>query len=200
MNIVTHVQMGGKLYEELCEVAELDRQAFIYGNIKPDCALKTLLPPHTMTNYLEWVLTLTDCLIEYDLPRNVLSEGLGVLCHFLSDFCCLYHAREDKFHNLIGHIIYEKRLHNHHKKKESSLFKEVFSFKPEPVRDLRQTIINFREEYFSQPHSLDLDLSYAYMLCNLICQSVIYYRFGSIICDESVYYGLPEYVNLGGVK
>lgn len=118
--------MGGMLYEGLSEVVELDRKSFIYGNIEPDCALATLLPPHMMTNYLEWVLTLTDCLIEKDLTRNVLSEGLGILCHFLSDFCCLYHAKEEKFHNLIGHVIYEKRLHNHHKKKESSFLKRFF--------------------------------------------------------------------------
>jgi len=200
LNIVTHLQMGGELYEELYGVVELDRKSFVYGNIKPDCAVKTLLPPHTMTNYFEWVLDLSEYLIEKDLPRTVLSEGLGVLCHFLSDFCCLYHAKEEKFNNLIGHIIYEKRLHNHHMKKESSFFKEVFSCKPEPVRDLRQTIIDFREEYFSQPHSLDLDLFYAYRLCNLICQSVAYYRCGGIIYDETVYYAQPGYVKLGGVK
>jgi hypothetical protein len=200
LNIVTHLQMGGMLYEGLSEVVELDRKSFIYGNIEPDCALATLLPPHMMTNYLEWVLTLTDCLIEKDLTRNVLSEGLGILCHFLSDFCCLYHAKEEKFHNLIGHVIYEKRLHNHHKKKESSFFKEVFSFKPEPVQDFRQTIINSREEYFSQPHSLGLDLFCAYRLCNLICQSVVYYRLSSIICDESVYYGQLGYIKLEGAK
>jgi hypothetical protein len=200
LNFVTHLQMAGVLYGELCRVVDLDRESFIYGNVKPDCSLKGVLLPHTLTNYFDRVLDLADRLMEEDLTKQVYSEGLGVLCHFLSDFYCLYHAKEEKFNHYMGHAVYEIRLHNFHKKKEPSFLKNIFSFKPNLAQDLRQTIIDFREEYFSRPHSLELDFFYAYRLCKLACQSVAYYRSGRIVCDQAVYHGQPAYVKVGEMR
>lgn len=197
MNFVTHIQMGSTLYEELYRVVDLDKESFVYGNVKPDCTPKTILKPHTLSNYLDEVLDLADVLMEEDLTREAFSEGLGVMCHFLSDFCCLYHAREEMFHRYLGHGIYELRLHDCHKKKNSSFLRDIFSFKVNPVQNLRQSIVSLREEYLSGSHSLELDLFCAYRLCKLACQSVAYYRFGRILCEQEIYYPQAVYVKEG---
>lgn len=197
MNFATHIEIGNALYEELCKVVDLDRESFIYGNIKPDCTPKAIIIPHTLTNYLDPVLNLANRLMEEDLTKGAFSEGLGTLCHFMSDFSCLYHANEDKFHKFVGHILYEKRLHSFHRKKESSFFKSILSIRPNLVRDLRESIINFREEYFSQPHSIELDFFYAYRLCKLACQSVAYYRTGRVLSNQVAYHEQVVYVKEG---
>lgn len=198
MNFSTHLIMGETLYGELCRVEDLDRESFIFGNVKPDCSLEFILKPHTLTNYLDQVSALADSLIEEDLTKEDYSENLGVLCHLLSDFCCLYHAKEDMFNRLLGHMIYEIRLHKLHKKMESSFLKNVFSSKTELSQNIKQTVLSSREEYFSQPHSLEMDFVYAYRLCKQVCQSVAYYRSGEFVYNQAAYYEQRAYVMAGG--
>lgn len=194
MNFVTHLMMADALYGELSEVIDLDRESFIYGNVKPDCTPIVLFKPHILSIHSEGVLALSEQLIEEDFSRDAFSLDLGILCHFLSDFFCLYHAKEEKFNRHLAHGIYEIRLCNYHKKNEPALLKNAFSFKDNPTRDLRQIIKDFRGEYFSHEHHLGLDLFYAYRLCKLACKSVAYYRSGSFVCDEELYRKQPAYV------
>lgn len=186
--------MADTLYEELSEVVDLDKESFVYGNVKPDCSPIVLIKPHVLSIHSEGVAALAERLIEDDFSREAFSVDLGVLCHFLSDFFCLYHAKEEKFSHHLHHGIYEIRLLNYHKKNMASLLKNVFSLKVEPFKDLRQTIKDFREEYFSLEPQLELDLFYAYRLCKLACTSVAHYRSRGFFCEEELYGKQPAYV------
>lgn len=194
MNYATHLLMADVIYEELSDVIDLDRKSFVYGNVKPDRNPIVLIKPHILSIHFENVLTLSERLKEEDFSREAFSEELGVLCHYLSDFFCLYHAEEERFSHHLHHGIYEIKLHNYHKKNEASLLKNAFSFKAEPLSDLGQAIKDYRKEYFSNEHRQELDLFFAYRICKLACESVAYYRSRGFILGKELYHRQPAYI------
>lgn len=191
--------MAETLYDGLCKIADLDREAFIFGNLKPDCTPKVLLRPHILTNYLDQVLELANHLMKDHMTREVFSEDMGELCHYLADFFCYYHAREEKFHHLVSHALYETRLQKYHQIQTSSFLKNILSFKVDPIENLKTSILNARAIYLSLPQSLDLDFFYAYRICKLACESIAYYQTG-IIFTQEVIQEQAAYVKLGGLR
>lgn len=199
MNFATHLQIADVLYDGLCKIAALDRESFLYGNVKPDLTAKVFLRPHILTLYLDDILQIIDSLMNEQLSNEDFSENLGEVCHYLSDFFCLYHAREEKFNHFVSHALYESRLHNYHQKRESSFLSKMLDFKVTPVRDLKMPILEYREMYFSMPHTLDLDFFCAYRVCKLVCESIAYYQVKSIP-SEQVTQRQASYPKVGGLR
>jgi len=197
LNFPTHIQMAKTLYRQLSHAIDLDADAFIYGNIKPDCTPKALLRPHTLSNHLDTVLDLVDQLVNEAWSRADFSEKLGECCHYLCDFFCFYHAKEEKFHRLVSHWVYEARLNKHHAKMTD--LQSVFSFHQNPIGDLKTYICDKQESYLSEKHQFELDIFYAYRVCKVACESIAYYATKSYVgCDP--YLAQPAFVKGGGFR
>lgn len=158
----------------------ISEKNFIYGNIKPDISSKYLLEKHYLDESLNMILekiknlcSLTlDSLKKY-FSISMLSQELGVICHFLCDFFCEPHSERWRFTHSVDtmnkHVAYEKGLNTYAKKMDFSNL------------DLGHRIHDDIEEFFhrlyriykSKSTSFEKDLSFSLHACSEIVNHII---------------------------
>ena len=70
---------------------KLNRIAFAYGNIKPDFTNKDIQNSHTLDESLNSVNKYSEKLMSENILNKEFSISLGVACHFVCDYFCIYH-------------------------------------------------------------------------------------------------------------
>ncbi len=161
MNLVTHITISKILYNNLNSIMDLDKGAFVYGNIKPDLTHKLLRNPHTLENYFLIVCNSAERLMNNKLSLQEFSFELGEICHYVCDFFCQYHLGDELFHKFREHFIYELKLHFVLLKNSSII---NISPKTSAVRQNISSIIKeLRKEYSANPAAMKKDLEYSFM-------------------------------------
>ncbi len=173
MNFLTHILISKTVYRRLSRQTEIDKGAFLYGNIKPDLTPKCLSNPHTLDNYLFIVCGKSNQLLNQDLSVNEFSEELGVLCHHICDFFCYYHSDSQLHHKLFAHFIYELRLH--FLMRTMLLERKItFSTSGKAIRkNIGFIIMEMRKEYLSRKQSPREDIRYAFLATIWSCESIL---------------------------
>lgn len=186
MNLITHIAISKILYNNLNGIMDLDKIAFVYGNIKPDLTRKLLRNPHTLENYFLIVCNSAERLMNNKLSLQEFSFELGEICHYVCDFFCQYHLGDELFHKFREHFIYELKLHFVLLKNSS-----IINISPE-ISTVKQNISSIikelRKEYSATPAAMKKDLEYAFMAARWICKSVYYFSCSS---EETSYLSLP---------
>lgn len=151
----------------------LDKRAFIYGNIKPDITCKLLRNPHTLENYFLIVCNSAEKLMNSKVSIQEFSFELGEICHYICDFFCQYHIGDEIFHKFREHFIYELKLHFELIKNSSkiNISIEIMAAK----RNIALIIMELRKQYSENPDSMSKDLEYAFMATMQICESLYYF-------------------------
>jgi len=170
VNLLTHIELSKAIYKNLEDKVVLDKNSFIYGNIKPDLTNKILKKPHTVDNYMDYVCEEAENLMEKEFSLHEFSFRLGEICHYISDFFCLYHTDLKIFNEFKNHFIYEFRLHfvlMKNIKSISSKFGEINS-----RQNIFSMINEFQNQYFEKPVNMKKDLEYAFMTTVYICENV----------------------------
>ncbi|WKY45132.1 zinc dependent phospholipase C family protein [Eubacteriaceae bacterium ES2] len=116
MMFTTHIHIGQFLHEQLTKQVidsfQVNRRAFIYGNIKPDIT-RMVFYKHQITAVFDLFCKQVD--IAKDVTRSDWhrSIALGVVSHFLCDFFCKFHAKNPyKESSKWTHFWYEWDLHH----------------------------------------------------------------------------------------
>ncbi|MBF4694265.1 zinc dependent phospholipase C family protein [Fusibacter ferrireducens] len=180
MNFMTHITMANLIFSEVKELYELNRVAFIYGNVMPDVDPRFNKTPHMFDNDLERILALSEELVTGDFSVNTYSVRLGFLCHYICDFFCLYHSEISKFIQYREHGIYEIKLHFVLKKMlRFQFFKTMGNdFTMQEEGSMRTQIMRARERYVESPKTYENDLFYAIQTsiyaCKVITDSMVY--------------------------
>jgi|GEM_PF-465686 hypothetical protein len=115
MLVPTHVSIGKKLYRLLEKErrSKVSYLAFLYGNIKPDVRKSKYAFSHYRSESAAFIESEILALTHFEGSKWDFSIRLGVLCHFLSDTCCIYHSEETYIHrSLTDHLFYEFKLHH----------------------------------------------------------------------------------------
>lgn len=175
MYFFTHLFIAKVLYQNISNEIELDRHAFLYGNIKPDLP-SSVRVHHTLENCLYKVCDYSNQLMEPELPSEDLSVQLGEICHYVSDFFCYYHLNEDLHNQNLRHLFYEIKLHLYIWWIKSRKKFEFSPLKKEPSENISSIILDMRKLYFTTPKSLKRDIEFALSASMWICESIIYYR------------------------
>ncbi len=186
MNLATHIAMSKILYSNLSSIMNLDRKAFVYGNMKPDLTHKLLRNPHTLENYFLIVCGSAEKLMYERVTLHEFSLELGEICHYVCDFFCQYHLDDELFHKFREHFIYELKLHFVLLKNSSK-----FNKKPETKavkQNISSIIKELRKEYSDSPAAMEKDLEYAFMAATCICESVYNFSYNPV---ETSYLTLP---------
>ena len=113
MLVNTHLLMSNILYKYLSNTInfKIDSVAFAYGNIKPDFTDKDIKCGHTLNESLYSVIKYSDRLKEDNISIKEFSMSLGVTCHFICDYFCLYHREDYCKKGILEHLFYESMLH-----------------------------------------------------------------------------------------
>ncbi len=175
MNFFTHIAISKILYKHFKDKIDLNKSAFMYGNIKPDLSSKLMKKPHILDNYLTFVCDNTNELISGEDSIDEFSVKLGEVCHYVCDFFCLYHMDMEIFNNLKGHFLYELKLHFILKRLSQKEKNEIEACNKEVSRDFASIITSMLSDYHSDTSMFKKDISYAISTSIWVCESVAYF-------------------------
>ena len=120
MFVNTHTLIAKSIVNNIDENKHffLNENHFIYGNIKPDLSSKYFFKKHYLKESYDMIESKVNYLCNLNLNSlskyfsvGVLSQELGVICHFLCDFFCVPHSQRWEFsHSFKKHVVYERDL------------------------------------------------------------------------------------------
>lgn len=175
MNFLSHLFISKALHHHLIKNMNLDKKAFMYGNIKPDLPSKCFGKPHILENYLATICENSNQLMNTKSSLKQYSSKLGEICHFICDFFCHYHFDKVIYKKSLHHFIYEIRLHLVLCK---ILFKQKlkqFPYVKKARKDISSIVLEMLKDYSSNPGSMKKDIYYAYSTALWVCESVLYF-------------------------
>ncbi|SHK19003.1 Zinc dependent phospholipase C [Anaerobranca californiensis DSM 14826] len=178
MIINTHMLIAKRVYGNLKSklVFKLQKNNFIYGNIKPDLILPLSSRAHTLTDSLEFILEEANKLIySQDIDLETFSTNLGVINHFLADFFCSPHYYKGNFPSFANHLMYEIALHNFFKKMDYDTPLTVENLKIQNLFniDMKETIFLLENEYLEESPKLERDIIFALKATTLISYHIV---------------------------
>lgn len=192
MLVNTHGIIANLVYKQLKKDnnCHLSKFSFVLGNIKPDIIKEFREKSHYFEDAIFYVLDRIQEITKLELSREEFSNELGVICHFLSDFFCLFHQNTYKKESIIKHILYEINLHLRFKKmiKVTSFFDKTHD-KDLKVFDLNKMILTMHQEYLSKKSTCEEDIVYALKCIFLVTEKLEYdYRFKYEEVFQSIVY------------
>lgn len=113
MNKKTHRLFGDTIYRYLDETygIKLNYHSFLLGNISPDLTFSFVFYPHEREKASAGVRRKIDRLLAPNTQTGMLlSQSLGSLCHYISDFFCEAHTPRYTG-SVREHILYEQELY-----------------------------------------------------------------------------------------
>ena len=139
----THRVVGQFLYQQLSPSNQrlVQKQRFVYGNVKPDISKKYLQMSHYHRDNEEIIFKMLNELLTTQASIREFSENLGVLIHFFCDYTCIYHANDYLYenHSIAKHLRYELMLHRYTVKKLEKL-KTVETIPFESVDEIQKYV------------------------------------------------------------
>jgi len=176
--ISTHMILATNIIDQANskKVYLINKNRFLWGNLKPDCASKYKFTRHyyeesigVILNLINELSSLTVSEVYYEYGKKKFSEELGVVCHFLCDYFCLPHNQRWEFKNAMKkHVIYE-----------NTLAKIARVYKPTPKGDMHLNIENIEEfitdtkNKYEEDMNFRTDLQYSYYICNSVVNAIL---------------------------
>jgi hypothetical protein len=159
---------------------KLNRLAFAYGNIKPDFINKDIKRSHTLEESLYSINKYSEELMSKNISINEFSRSLGVICHFICDYFCIYHREGNEKKGVFEHLLYELILHA---KLLTLLLRGKLKLNNyEMLEDSVEAIVlKLQKKYNSESKSLTRDITYALFAASQIskliaCSNQLYFE------------------------
>ena len=173
MNLFTHILLAKKIYQILSPEIDLNKFAFLYGNIKPDLSSQCLQNPHTLDNHLFNVSNQSNRLmLQETISVKEFSLDLGVICHYICDFFCYYHLDEQLYRKLYRHFFYEIRLHFAFCSMQISEDPTIMQTAKVSQKSPAHIITEMRKEYIKKQKTSGNDIGYAIITAVMVCRSI----------------------------
>jgi len=172
MNLLTHIKISRILYDHFEGLMDLDRNAFIYGNIKPDLSGVSMSRAHIAENYREYVCRSSGELMKQAKSTKEFSMELGQICHYLCDFFCRYHKDKEIYSRLTCHFLYELRLQYELWKLAGKDKMDLEIYSRRVRSDISSILFLMQSDYFSGPETPSQDIYYAISTAIWIGESI----------------------------
>ena len=151
---------------------QLDKTAFLYGNLAPDYIPSLAVTPHFTKVCQRRIDELTAELSETPLSafsriNAEYSKKLGMLCHYLCDYFCFVHSK-DFLGSLKQHSLYENALDNHLRHNWNRLLSSEAFAGVQDASDcakLQNQLYSEKARYTAEGYSFDKDLCFAFCNC-----------------------------------
>ena len=176
----THAIIAKELTVEINKKYNLDlsKNRMIWGAISPDILPKYKIYRHYREDSEEFlvneIVNLIYILRYFNLnqlsgfKKNIISNKIGVISHFLSDYVCLPHKENWTFNDSFKkHVNYEKELsveakgHNFTKNIIETESIELYEFETIHLKELIKKYITKVVDEYSQEESYKRDLDFA---------------------------------------
>lgn len=165
----THYCIGSFIYKSVLSNFQksslLNKYLFKWGNVLPDIHHKLSQVDHYVEHTLEYVKVHSKMIQDQTIPTNQRFISLGIICHFLSDYFCTYHALAPyKNRSMLRHLFYELKLHVC--MRYSLLFPNQLQEKLSISKDItypniEDLILSLQRDYFKERTSIMNDILFA---------------------------------------
>ena len=182
MIVDTHLLISQILYKYISKQMDfkLNRLSFTYGNIKPDFINKDIKSSHTLEESLDSLSKYSDELMSQDISIKEFSRSLGITCHFICDYFCLYHREGNEKKGLLEHLFYESILHV----KIISLLlkgKIVLSNNEMSENNVEDLVLALQKKYNLESQCVTRDINNALLAASqisklIVCSSQLYFE------------------------
>lgn len=182
---VSHTTVAHYLldYVEKTDGVSFDKKAFVFGNLKPDLKGEYLTKRHYPSLMFEEVMQrIRDFAAMFRIGENngaKISEELGVICHYITDFFSFPHNDDIYDRNLFAHYVYEKRTSLTIRKrineaKFEGWAKPMLADIPQTPEALIASITEQHRRYVAQPeHSISDDVFHICRILTTVVMSMI---------------------------
>jgi hypothetical protein len=152
---------------------KLDKLAFAYGNIKPDFINKDIKCKHTLDESLYCVNKYSEKLMRDNISIKEFSEHLGIICHFICDYFCIYHREGNEKKGVFEHVLYEFSLHF---RLITLLLRRKLRLNnyDMPENSVEATVLKLEKKYNTEAKGLNRDINYALCATMQISKLIIY--------------------------
>ena len=177
MIINTHILFSKIIYKHCLKELnfKLDKYIFMYGNIKPDISSDTFKDSHILKDSIDIVSKYSTELSNNKLDIKEFSIILGMMCHYIADYFCLYHTEEYRKKSIFKHLAYEIALHINLRILLIQGKLKLIDNRSIPQRNVLSIIFNMQEKYFQQRRSFLRDITYALSTITMVTESIIYF-------------------------
>lgn len=182
MDSFSHTTVASGLldYLEQTEGVAFDRKAFYFGNLKPDLKGEYLTKPHFPSLMFDEVMQKIRDFVKNFRIETVngahLSEALGEICHYITDFFSFPHNDTIYERGLFAHYVYEKRtaLGIRGRVTEECFAGQTSYRFPETAETLIEEIRKRHDAYTQQPqHGIADDIRQICAMLALIVGSLV---------------------------
>lgn len=185
MDSVSHTTVAHYLldYVEKTDGVSFDRKAFVFGNLKPDLKGEYLTKRHYPSLMFEEVMQrIRDFAAKFHIGEHNgarISEELGVICHYITDFFSFPHNDDIYEHGLFAHYVYEKRtsftlFKRINEEKFDGWAKPLMADIPQTPDALIASITAQHKSYVAQPeHSISDDVFHICRMLTTVVMSMI---------------------------
>ena len=199
MIIYTHLGFAKILYQYLLQDLnfKLDKKEFIYGNIKPDIKNEDIRAEHRMDESIDKLLLFSQGIIDNYSNIASFSMALGIVCHYICDYFCLYHNGLYKKKNIFEHLMYETHLHVQFTKMVLTRKIRLDICKNEEHTDLMGLLMNLSNKYAKNKMSATNDINYAVSAAAIVSEMLITLAYNHLNDSNSELLNHMELVNQG---
>jgi hypothetical protein len=169
----THLIIANLVYKYLINKLsfKLDWTSFSYGNIQPDLDKSYVDCEHNLEDSLQTINHNAEELINSNVTIKEFSLGLGIICHFICDYFCLYHTHEYWKVNLVEHGAYEGALHANFLKRQLKGGLNL-RFKCKAEKNVELMVLKLRKKYNSEPKGINTDINYSIIAAISTCEMI----------------------------
>ncbi|MEY7998851.1 zinc dependent phospholipase C family protein [Clostridium sp. Mt-5] len=171
----THILISNIIYNYCLKKLniKLNKWNFAYGNIKPDFVKDKSKHCHCINESINIVREYSQQLIDNKMSIKKYSITLGMICHFICDYFCLYHTERYKNKNLFQHLIYEISLHFIFIKLLICGQLKIIINENISKKDITSVITDMYEKYDKENKSFMNDIIYAISAAIMVTESIV---------------------------
>ena len=198
MFVMSHYLIGNFIYKSLFKESphtSINIQLlFEYGNVLPDLHPRLSQINHYLESTCDDLEKYVNQSQNQNLSPNQRILSLGIVCHFLSDYFCKYHAFSYyKKQSIIKHLFYELKLHIQlmylllFQKERLNVYSD---YNLESHSDIHTMIDTLQQDYFNEKTSILTDIIFALRASYITASSLLDYP-STVSKKNLIYYSDP---------
>jgi hypothetical protein len=182
MKIRTHVKLAELAFRNIKVVPKgFSKVMFNFGLVMVDQSWLVKTHPHYMQKSFKYVIEKLEELLSIKRFNGYYSMQLGVVIHYLCDFCCNAHI-SGSVGNILYHVKYERELQmylldnfeelgNHFNKKANNRIKRLNN-----ITKIKEAIENILDNYMKNQASYFWDIKQCVKITSIVCSNVFAYN------------------------
>lgn len=183
MKVRTHVKIAELAFSNSIEVTPkgFSKFMFNFGLVMVDQSWHVKTHPHYRQKSFKYVIEKIEELLSVKRFNGYYSMQLGIVIHYLCDFCCNAHI-SGSIGNITNHIKYERELQRYLLNNFDNLRNYFIKTEDNKTRifnslaSIKESIENILEDYMKGKASYLLDIKQCVKITSAVCSNVFAYN------------------------